>query len=211
MNAALTCAVFLLALFPALALAGTHEVWRFRVLLDGRAIGSHVYTVDANDGRRDVHSTARFDVKFLSFDAYTYVHDAHEQWKGGCLTAIDSRTDDDGTHLAVHGVQSAGLFDVVTPDGNASLAGCVMSFAYWDPAILRAAKLLNAQTGEYVEVGVESLGEDSIQVRGHAISARRYVLRAPAYRIDLWYSADGDWVQLESVTTGGRTLRYLIQ
>ncbi|MEO6749599.1 MAG: DUF6134 family protein [Casimicrobiaceae bacterium] len=210
MNAALPC-ITLLALLPALALAGTHREWRFRVLLDGRAIGSHVYVVDDDDGAQDVHSDARFDVRFLGFDAYRYRHDAHEQWKDGCLESLDAATDDNGKHLAVRGKRQGARFDVVANDANVDLDGCVMSFAYWNPAILGATRLLNAQTGKYADVRVEPLGVETIDVRGQATPARRYALHAPAYRIDVWYTADGQWVQLETTTTSGRQLRYVVQ
>ena len=37
------------------------------------------------------------------------------------------------------------------------------------------------------------------------------MLHAEDFRIDLWYAAGDEWVQLESRTSGGRALRYLIQ
>jgi len=58
---------------------------------------------------------------------------------------------------------------------------------------------------------VEALGEESLQVRGRNVLARRYALHAAKFRIDVWYVADRQWVQLESTTESGRRLRYQIQ
>jgi hypothetical protein len=202
-------ALFLAA--SAFAHASLSEEWRFKVLLDGSEIGTHRFRVEERDGERRVRSDARFTVKFLFFDAYTYVHEARERWRGNCLQAIESRTDDNGERRRVRGARGDDRFEVATRDGKEALPACVMTFAYWNPAMLREARLLNAQTGAYDEVRVEPLGEEVLDVRGLAVSARRYALHARDFRIDVWYAADSRWVQLESRTAGGRLLRYLIQ
>lgn len=201
----------MLAVSPALAASGAHREWRFRVLVDGRAVGTHVYDVDAHDGGDDVHSKADFDVKVLLYDAYHYSHEAREQWQGNCLQSLDTRTDDNGIVQAVDGAREGGQFAVTATGGKAQLPDCVMSFAYWNPAILAQKQLLNGQTGEYLDVRVEPLGAETIPVRGTQTAARRYALDTAKFRIDLWYTADGSWVQLESHTESGRLVRYLIQ
>lgn len=203
--------LMLAVLAPAAAPASTGQEWQFRVLLDEREVGSHRFRVSDSGGERRVESDARFTVKFLFIDAYTYVHQARERWQGDCLTAFESRTDDNGKQLAVRGTRTAGRFEVAAAKVQADLPACVMSFAYWNPAMLRQARLLNAQTGELVDVRVEPLGEETIAVRGAPLATRRYALHAPDFRIDVWYGAGNQWVQLESRTEGGRLLRYLIR
>jgi hypothetical protein len=204
-------ALLLAALAPLSALASTSQEWRFRVLLDGRPVGEHVFRVEERAGERHIDSDARFTVKFLFVDAYTYRHQARERWQGECLLALDAHTDDNGRRQAVAGRRAGGGFTIAVGDAQARLPDCVMSFAYWNPALLRQPRLLNVQTGELQDVRVDALGEESIPVRGVTQTARRYALHAPDFRIDLWYAADRDWVQLESRTSGGRLLRYLIQ
>lgn len=201
----------LLAMAPGLAIANTGEEWRFRVLLDGQDVGTHTYRLENRDGERRVQSDAQFNVKFLFIDAYTYVHQARERWHGDCLKAIESRTDDNGDKSSVRGVRNGVSFELATAGSRTELPGCVMSFAYWNPAMLRQGQLLNAQTGELLKVRVEPLGEETLNVRGAPVAARRYALHAPKFRIDVWYAADRQWVQLESTTESGRKLLYLIQ
>jgi len=202
--------VAILVPWPALAGADATQEWHFRVLLDGNPIGWHRYAIEDRNGNRSMRSQARFDVKFLFFQAYTYVHELRERWNGDCLTAIDARTEDNGKHSAVRGMQDGASFRVSNVQGNAELPACVMSFAYWNPAILTQTRLLNSQTGEYTPVRVEQLGAQTIDVRGERVRAWRYALHAPRYRIDVWYTDDRRWVQLETRTDGGRELRYLI-
>lgn len=196
---------------PGVAGASAGQEWRFRVLLDERVVGSHRYTVTEQDGERRVESEAQFTVKFLFLDAYSYLHRAHERWRGDCLQAIEARTDDNGRRLTVRGARDGQRFAVDAAAGRAALPACVMSFAYWNPAMLRQARLLNAQTGEFTDVRIEALGEETVRVRDATVGTRRYALHAPEFRIDLWYAADSQWVQLESRTGNGRRLRYLIQ
>jgi len=44
--------------------------------------------------------------------------------------------------------------------GQANLPACVMTFAYWNPDLLGQSRLLNVQTGEYMDVQVRVLGEE---------------------------------------------------
>jgi len=197
------------ALAPGLALASAEREWRFRVLLDGSQVGTHTFRVTGKGSERRVESDARFTVKFLFIDAYTYVHRARERWQGDCLAELDARTDDNGERIAVRGVGDGTAFEVEVPR-DARLPGCVMTFAYWNPAMLEQPRLLNVQTGELIDVRIEPLGEEIVRVRGVAKSARRYAVHAPKFRIDLWYADDASWVQLESRTQSGRMLRYEI-
>ena len=89
--------------------------------------------------------------------------------------------------------------------------GCVMSSACRNPAILTQMKLLTAWTGEYDNVRVELLGDETIAERKVPVQARRYALHAPKLRIDVWYAAGGNRVQLESLTRSGRKLHYSLQ
>lgn len=204
--------LFLLAvaLAPGLALASAEREWRFRVLLDGSKVGTHTFRVTERGGDRRVESDAIFTVKFLFINAYTYAHEARERWQGDCLAELDARTDDNGKRMAVRGASNGAKFEVQVPRG-AQLPACVMSFAYWNPAMLEQPRLLNVQTGELTDVRIEPLGEETVRVRGAATNARRYAVHAPKFRIDLWYAAGENWVQLESRTESGRMLRYEIQ
>lgn len=116
-----------------------------------------------------------------------------------------------GTHRYTVTERDGGRLEVATTAGSTSLPGCVMSFAYWNPAMLSQQRLLNAQTGEHAEVRVEPLGTERLLVRDQPVLAERYALHADDFRIDLWYAPGDRWVQLESRTGSGQRLRYLIQ
>lgn len=182
--------------------------WNFEVLLDGKPIGEHRFAVSTADGQATVRSRARFDVKVLFIPAYRYRHEADETSRGGCLVRLQSRTDDNGEDLSVTADGGPAGLKVRSSKGDATLDGCVMGFAYWDVAMLDRRRLLNAQTGEYQQVTIEPLPPQMLTVRGEAVQARRYRLTGPENPLELWYSASGEWLALESTVAGGRKLRY---
>lgn len=181
--------------------------WNFRVLLDGKEVGWHRYVVRGDGATTEVESRAQFDVRFLLLDAYRYRHAARERWHGSCLDELESRTETNGRVEEVAATAYGETLVVAGPSGDARLPGCVKSFAYWDPRILGATRLLNSQTGKLLPVSVAERGTEPVNVAGRSVTATRHRLSAPDLQIDLWY-ADGRWVALEAPTPGGRVLRY---
>jgi hypothetical protein len=196
------------ALFLALpAAASDDRTWNFRVMLDNREIGEHQFTLGTAGDDRELRSEARFDVRLLFVNAYRYRHLALERWNGNCLRSLVAHTETNGETLAVNAETRDGRLVVVRPAAREAHDGCVMSFAYWNPQILKARQLLNSQTGELLPVQVTPQGEETLPVRGEPRAAQRYRIQAPGLEIDLWY-ADDRWVALQARAAGGRRLRY---
>lgn len=187
------------------------QQWRFTVFLDGDEIGFHHFTVENSDEQQMIYTTARFDVKFLFFTAYTYEHNNVEQWQGQCLTKINAVTNDNGENYSVAGERSSEGFIIETRSDKNIYSSCVKTFAYWDPSFLQTPRLLNSQTGELVDVEVDYMGEDKLSVSGNDVSARKYRLLGENLQIDLWYSDEDRWLALESLTEGGHRIRYQMQ
>jgi hypothetical protein len=204
--------VILTVLSAASASASQTQRWRFQVFLDDKAIGYHEFRLTPRGkGSYQLESDARFDVKFLFITAYRYRHNNTELWQDRCLERIDARTNANGERYIVTGRRKAGIFEIDNHSAPVTAAGCVKTFAYWDPSILEAERLLNAQTGEFVDIIVASLGEEAVRVGDKQVLAKRYRLVGEAVEIDLWYAADGNrWVGLQSTTESGRKLSYLI-
>ncbi len=174
--------------------------WNFRALLDGKPIGQHRFSVSGEGEARKVVSQADFAVTFLGITAYRYRHKATEEWRGNCLTAMNATTDDDGKPESVRAGPS-----------DDTLKGCVMSFAYWNPAIQTQTRLLNAQTGKFETVQVTRAGAGSVEVRGKPVEATEFRITGATNPIAVWYTARGEWVGLDSTVAGGRKLSYRLQ
>lgn len=199
-----------LALVSTLAMAQTRE-WKFNALLDGKPIGHHHFKLVETEGKRELTSEARFNVKLLFVTVYTYVHDDKETFQGDCLTGIDARTVDNGKTLIVKGALEASGFKVGDGKSQQSLAPCIMTFAYWNPRILEARQLLNSQTGKYDTVKIEKTGEESFLAHGKQVPATKYLLTGEKLQIELWYSRDMQWLGLQSTAEGGRKLLYRME
>ena len=182
--------------------------WGFDVYLNDKKVGKHEFRVSEAGGIRQVQSEANFDYKILFISAYRYWHSATERWAGNCLAKFDASTNANGDRLRVTGEQSEAGFRVERDGTPVELPECVMTFAYWNPDFLDQSRLLNPQTGEYVDVHVEEVGTETLEVRGRSVAATRFKLTAYKVDMTLWYSANDEWLALESVAEGGHIIRY---
>lgn len=199
------------ALLPLTAYATTEQEWNFTVYLDDAPIGYHDFSVKHAEGYHTMSTRARFDVTFLKIPLFKYRHQNVEQWNNRCLESITSTTDQNGTLFRVDGATTDTGFRISANGVDVTLPSCVSTFTYWDKSFLQHTRLLNSQTGEYLEVDVEDLGKQSVMVSNTSVPADRYRLTADDLDIELWYSSDGQWLGLESTTGKGRRLRYVIE
>lgn len=186
----------------------SQQTMRFKVYLDQSPIGEHSFELSVGGLEKRVVSRAQFDVKLLVFNAYRYRHESREQWRDGCLERIQATTDDNGKDYRVQGRRIADVLSLQVNGKPDQLPACVSTFAYWEPDFLKRPRLLNPQTGELVDVRLEPQGLERKRFRGREVEARRYRLSADDLDISLWYTADGDWIGLESDTGRGKMLRY---
>lgn len=206
------CAIVLTSLCASITQASQEQAWHFRVFLDDKPIGTHRFRLVDEGQRQVLQSEADFDVRLWFIEAYNYLHRNREVWQGGCLAEIDAQTDDNGRQQTVSGSRAEDGFRLLSStQGERTLPPCVMTFAYWDPAFLDQGRLLNPQTGEYVAVTVEKIGTSRVPYQGQEVAAAGYRLTAGEVAIDVWYSSQRQWLALESITEGGRRLRYVAQ
>lgn len=182
--------------------------WQFRVFLDDREIGYHRVNINTRQNIKRVSVEADFKVKFLFFSAFRYQHKTEETWIGSCLSEIQSSTNNNGEDLFIQKISDADEFTIRTHAGEQSLEGCIRSFAYWDPELLKAEWLLNTQSGEIEPVELEALGRSTLEFEDQQIPAFKYRLLLKDKNIDLWYSTDMNWLALQSETEGGYQLSY---
>ena len=175
--------------------------WHFDVSVDGLPVGTHDIIVNEKGDARTVQSDMRYGVALLGA---SYKQHAEETWQADCLTRIDTRTEEKGRVTTVAGRLEAGAFIITGASGEERLAPCVMSFAYWNPKVLRQTHLVNSQTGAWTTVTVHDLGKESVDVRGASRTASHY-------RIELWYAPEGEWVGLRSTTRDGHVLSYRLK
>jgi hypothetical protein len=198
----LTLLLGLLASIPASA-----RQWQFDVSVDGLPIGSHDLILRDNGDARSVQSDMRFGM--LGVNAYR--QHAEETWQANCLARLDTRTEEKGNVTTVTGRLDADGFGIDGPRGHERLVPCVMSFAYWNPRVLKQTHLLSVRTGAWTPVTVQPLGKERIELRGSSVAADHFRIDTERNRIELWYSPEGEWFGLRSTTRDGHVLVYRLR
>jgi hypothetical protein len=202
------------AAFPASAVP---VEWQFTVRLDGKPIGMHRFTLAPGDDRSVVLSgEAQFDVSLFGVPLVRYRHRVNERWADGCLVAIDAHTDDNGRQTEVRGRSERGRFDLlVREDGRPfatrdESASCLMSFAYWNPALAGQKRLLDPGSGRVEPVAVEETLAVPADLRQAGTRLRGLRIVGLPQPIDVWYEGDR-WVGLDTAVAGGRRLSYRLK
>lgn len=200
------------------AMAARAQEWNFTVLLDGEPIGTHRFILQADEAgeggptdMRSLRSDAEFRVRLLGVPVYRYRHTAQERWRGDCLRRLDAETDDGGERSQVQAREAEGGLRLISPQGESEVAGCLMSFAYWNPALRGQGRLLNAQTGRIEAVQWQRLESATLAVRGQALAATRWRLSGTDRPLDVWWTQDGRWVGLDATVRAGRQLSYRLR
>ena len=208
-RASLATSVLLSGLLAA-NVAAARE-WHFDVSVDGIALGTHDIALQENGQARTTRSDMRFRVALLGFTAGSYEQHEEETWQGDCLSRLDSRTTEKGAVTTVAGRLEGGSFVVDGPKGQQRLPSCVMSFAYWNPRVLKQTKLVNVQTGALTPITVQPPAKEAYELRGASIQATHYRIETARNRIDVWYSPEGEWIGLRSTSHEGHVLAYRLK
>lgn len=189
------------------------RIWKFNAYLGEDLIGYHNFEVKTDSDEITVFTEADFDIRFLFLSVYTYKHKNNELWKGNCLVKLTSTTDDNGEEEFVRLAESDDVTRIETHLGKMTSDGCVRSFAYWNPELIKNQVLLNSQTGELIETSFQLIGNESISISGKRVLATKYLLSGKdasgnAIEIDLWYTMNNEWVKLRSKLENGSYLSY---
>jgi len=200
--AALSLLLGLQASVPALA-----REWHFDVSVDGLPIGSHDLVVNENGDARTVQSDMRFGILGMN----SYKQHAEETWRADCLARLDTKTEEKGNVTTVAGRLDGDAFAIDGARGHEQLPPCVMTFAYWNPRVLKQDHLVNFQTGVWTPVTVHTLGKEQIEVRGSSVTANHFRIDTERNRIEVWYSPEGEWIGLRSTTRTGHVLEYRLR
>ncbi|CEN55674.1 DUF6134 family protein [Candidatus Methylopumilus turicensis] len=191
--------------FLSMPFVAEAQSWNFDVSMDGKPIGTHQFVLsDKENNQQTLKSEAKFNIKILSISFFKYHHQANEVWENNCLKKLEAKTQENSKTTIVKGLQEKAIFKLSTPALAEINTECVMTFAYWNPKILQQKKLLNPQTGDYLNANISALGQETIVVKGQQVKAEHYKIDTAKFKIDIWYGQDDEWLALQSLTEDGR-------
>lgn len=189
------------------------ETLRFDIEFNGRQMGQHEFQItfagEQGDQAIAVRSRVEMRYRIAFIPVFRYQHSADERWRNGCLTTLQSTTNDDGKRFALQGNLADDGFAVThsAPEPEQTLISdtCPATFAYWQPQLLERPALINAQTGRLEPVSV--IGAEPTVLDNQP--ARRWTITTEQGSvIELWYADDdGQWLRLKHQSADG-TLIY---
>lgn len=182
---------------------------RFVVFRKGEEIGTHAVTFAAAADGLAVRHEIDFTVKLAFIPVYRYRQAAEDRWRQGKLVASDVETDDNGERTSVRIRERGGRLACEGPRGVLEAAlGTMTDLSYWNVAILRQRRLINAQHGELAPLALDGGVLETIEVKGRPLAARRWQMHSEdSGGGEVWYDEAGRIVKA-IVRTRGEVLDY---
>jgi hypothetical protein len=105
---------------------------RFRVLREGREIGTHQVRLSGNAQRLTVQSDIALQVKLGGFTVFRLRHEIAEEWAGDRLQRLTSRHDRNGTVTEARVAVQGGALVAQGPEGTQRLPANAAPLTWWN-------------------------------------------------------------------------------
>jgi hypothetical protein len=201
--------LFFLLLWPSLTWAETQR-FHFEMTRKGQKIGVHQVDVTGTDAKQNVTVKILIDVKMGPLTLYKYRHESHEQWRGGVLYSLHSRTVDKGKSYKVDvTTDENGTLTLKNQDGEEyTVPASIIPTSYWNPAITQQTEVLDTQKGLVRTINIAEGSEENYSSRiGNANYRAIPYTMSGDLRLKLWYTLAGEWVGLH-FDQKGTTIAY---
>ena len=107
---------------------------RFRVLRDGKEIGTHQVRLTGNAAKLSVQTEIALQVKLAGFTVFRLRHDITEEWQGERLLRLTSRHDRNGTVTEARVIAEGNLLVSQGPEGAQRLPPNAAPLTWWNAA-----------------------------------------------------------------------------
>ena len=177
------------------------ENLHFNVYRNGSLIGHHNLDFYEKDSLIESKIAIKFEVTFLGFVVYEYLHQNHEKWMDNSLIFMEASTDKNGDLLDCKVSKKENKFKISGTNGNLLLDKQITPTTYWKfDQLISGEKnmVLNSQDCSYINFDIQYLGEEMIY--DNSLKASRYKLLGKEFtgddvNIDIWYK-DKKWVKM---------------
>lgn len=207
------CAVLAMSLAfassAAFAVEAPREPLSFTVLRNGEPVGTHVLRFQPQADGLNVAIDTKVVVKMAMIPVYRFEHHGQETWQGDHLVALNSATNDDGTHHTVTVAAGSAGLDVTGDGAAAHLAAPLLPASLWNRDTAAQSALLNTLDGHMMAVHITDLGGDRVTVHGQPRPAHHYAMAGDLAR-ELWYDDSGTLVQVRFKAKDDSDIRYVL-
>ncbi|WP_297443651.1 DUF6134 family protein [Acidocella sp.] len=180
------------------------EIWR-----KGHQIGTHTLDFAQRNGDLTINIAVRIDVFFGPIRLFHYQMDGIEQWAGGRMFHIETRTNDDGKadHMRAD-LTPSGLMVEGTGTMTYFAPPHALPATHWNIAELNGP-WINPQTGKLTHPHVAALGEEQVPLANGGVANGQHYRLSGDVGLDLWYGRDNSWLSLGFTGKDGSAIRYL--
>jgi hypothetical protein len=208
--------IFFTLCLPSITVSNTiSEKIHFNVYRNDSLIGYHNLDFYERDGLIESKIAIKFEVTFLGFVVYEYLHKNHEKWMNNTLVFMEASTDKNGDLLDCKVNKKEDQFKILGTNGDLTLDKKITPTTYWkfDQLITgEKNKVLNSQDCSYLNFEIKYLGDEMIY--DNSLKASRYKLLGKEFtgddvNIDIWYK-DEKWVKMIFLKDGS-TVEYFLK
>ncbi len=208
--------IFFILFLPSITVSNTaSEKLHFNVYRNDSLIGYHNLDFYQKDSLIESKIAIKFEVTFLGFVVYEYLHKNHEKWMDNALVFMEASTDKNGDLLNCKVNKQENKFKILGTNGDLTLDKNITPTTYWkfDQLITGDKnKVLNSQDCSYINFDIKYLGDELIY--DNSLKASRYKLLGKEFtgddvNIDIWYK-DKKWVKMIFVKDGS-TIEYFLK
>ena len=200
------------ALLFAAGAAHAAETRVFVVYVDRKPAGQFRLTYQAGaDGTVHHSGTASVAVRHL-LGTYRYSYDGKEVWKGDRLLRLDSTSNENGKHCALHAEAAGSALRVEVNGQPRQVRADAWPTTFWRlPSAEQRQQplhLLDVDTGQSLRGRLAEVGPARVTVAGQPVECKHYRLTGQT-QADLWYDAQGRLVHQVTIEDGHRTVLQL--
>lgn len=171
----------------------------FRVVREGRDIGSHTIRVREEGNAIAAVNEMAIEVKLVGITVFRMSHVYEEQWQGGRLVAYLSRLDRNGTKTEMRGRAEGDALLLTLGAETRRLPGNAAPLGWWDSRRLGTRPLFDSDDGTPLDVrwtrrtqpdgGVECVATGAVEGTGR-------------------YAADNTWLAFRQKAEDGSAVEY---
>lgn len=194
---------------PTPWVASDGDVIDFTVLRKGKPFGRHLLTFRRDEtGKLTVTTDVDLQVKFGPITAFRYRLDSIENWLDGQLVGLNGTSNSDGRKARVSATAENGELVVDSTKFEGALPLSTIPSSHWNRLQVYQDQMLSTETGEVLDIDVETIGEDTVMVGGDTVQATHYRLKSDL-TVDLWYDSQSRWVKL-AFKVRGQDIEYVL-
>lgn len=168
-------------------------------------LGRHVVTFRCDGPHLIAETRAEIAVEVLFVPVFRRSVHYVETWSGDRLVEFFGETEDDGERSVVRAWLEDGRMVIEGPNGRVEAPPEVIPSHPWHPVSVERNLLFDVLDGVLIEVENHELGEEHLKINGEPRLARHYATSGGTER-ELWYGADGSWLQWRLERQGTVTL-----